>query len=210
MRVQAVQRSAVKLQSAHCFSLYDFPKSSPPFRSQCGKSRGEGAGTRGGPRFSSVPQRAWYEDKKKPKTHNGLRILTPSHFSSVSVLLFVKCSKLDERRHNRCCTFLIQRKQLGWSRDSLQVWYFPPPENRDAVGACRELPRCCLRPVGVKIIYKRLNTEVNCGHTTHLKQNYYDRAACFQSLRFFSGPFFCHTRCFLIGYNNARNVCMYD
>lgn len=51
-------------------------------------------------------------------------------------------------------TLFPQRKQVSWWRDS-KNW---PPENRDAVMTCKELSRCCLRPGGVKLAYKRLNT----------------------------------------------------
>lgn len=60
------------------------------------------------------------------------------------------------------------------------------------VATRRELPRCCLRPGGVKLTDKRLNTRVNSPHTAH-RAAPYDCPLCFWFLRFS----FCPTRCVL-------------
>lgn len=62
-------------------SSMTFPRF-PLFRVQCGKSGGEGPGTRGGPRFSSVPHRAWCQDKNL-ETHNSQRIWTLSKYLNI-------------------------------------------------------------------------------------------------------------------------------
>lgn len=56
---------------------------------------------------------------------------------------------------NSCCTLLFKKK-VG---DAGVTQLVRPPENPAVVGTRRELPRCCLRPGGVKILYKRLNAE---------------------------------------------------
>lgn len=60
------QWTAVSLWSTHCFSWFD-SQAFTPFREKCGKSGGEGPRTRGGPRFSSVPQCA----SNPPQTHKS-------------------------------------------------------------------------------------------------------------------------------------------
>lgn len=60
------KRCAVDCSEPLVNTLFQLPwlsQAFSPFREQCGKSGGEGPRTRGGPRFSSVPQRAWCEDK---------------------------------------------------------------------------------------------------------------------------------------------------
>lgn len=59
--------------------------------------------------------------------------------------------------------FYPKRKKLGGAGVTPLV---RPPENQIVVGTRRELPRCCLRPGGVKIRYKRLNAGVSGGQTT--------------------------------------------
>lgn len=155
-----LQQSAIKINKQWGICIFSvssttFPRS-PLFRVQCGKSGGEGPGTRGGPRFSSVPHRAWCQDKN-PETHNSQRIWTLSKYLKISFCFSLHVWSLVYKILAAPCP-----KKAGQLADRHFVsalfsnkW---PPENRNVVGTRRELPRCCLRPGGVKLTYKSLNT----------------------------------------------------
>lgn len=84
------------------FQLVWLSQAFGPFREQCGKSGGEGPGTRGGPRFSSVPHRAWYEDKTLAHNKEFLVCFSPHSWCCMWINIIVAVS------------FPLKRKQISW------------------------------------------------------------------------------------------------
>lgn len=123
------------------------------------REKGQGA-ARDFPRCLNLPG---MRTKKKSQANNSLKSLCLNSPLQKSVFLFVTFYHFDECMGSSCCTLLSKKKETRRCRCDAAC---KAPRKQIVVGTRRELPRCCLRPGGVKIQYKRLNAGVCGGQTT--------------------------------------------